>query len=335
MRDEPKHGAFAVKQLASDLLEQGFSEAQVFDGTGIPPSIVTRDRPSAPFRDVARFFEHAAGLTGNDILGLQRGQKRDFRKAGLISYVGLSSPTIFDAITNMARYMHVFSDALDLDLAHLRHTGKLGWRYVVPHTVNRRQFAEFGASGLVRDLRQAANREFSPRLVTFRHARRTNLQAFSAYFGCEVRFAQPENVMLFEPEDLDLPLLTADNDLLGVLRDHCELVLRDKARNVPPLVVAVERAIADRLTSGQARQSDIAASLGMSSRTLSRRLADEGTSFAEALDNLRTSLAKSYLKDSDLTLAEIAYLLGYAQAGGFNEAFRRWTGTTPGQFRAA
>ncbi len=330
----PNHGAFAVKYLAQFLLREGYSEAQIFEGTGVAPDVLTRDHPVLPFREIAQFFENASHLTQNDILGHQRGQKRDFRKAGLISYVGMSSPTIRDALGNMIRYMRVFSDAVELDPSELQRTGKLVWRYVVPHDVNRRQFVEFGASGLIHDLRLAANRDFSPRCVSFRHARRTNLDAFGSFFKSEVRFADAENAVHFAPKDLDLPLLTADNDLHLVLQDHCEMVLRDKSRNVPSLILDVERAIAAHLTVGRATHVHVASSLGMSARTLSRRLAEEGTSFKAALNSLRASLAKSYLKDSDLTLAEISYLLGYSQSGAFNDAFRRWTGKTPGQFRS-
>lgn len=333
MKVSPVHGAFPVKFLAERLLQQGYSELQVFDGTGVSADILQRDRPVLPFQQIAQFFENAASLANNDVIGLQSGQQRDFRKAGLISYVGLSSPTIRDALSNMIRYMRVFSDAVELDPTELQRNGKLVWRYSVPHDVVRRQFAEFAASGVLHDMRLAANRTFYPRLVTFRHTRRTSLDAFSQGFGCEVRFAQPDNALHFDPKDLDLPLLTADNALHTVLQDHCEMVLRDKSRNVPALIVSVERTIADHLTAGRATQSNVAAALGMSARTLSRRLAEQGTSFKTALDTLRASLAKAYLNESDLTLAEISYLLGYAQSGAFNDAFRRWTGTTPGQFR--
>ena len=329
----PKHGANAAKQLAGDLLAQGFRETQIFADTGLGPALLGQDKPSAPFDQVARFFEHAAQLTGNDILGFQRGQTRDMRKAGLISYLGLSSPTILDAIWNMAHYQRVHSDAVLLDVSRLHSDGIVEWRYAVPQEVERRQFAEFAASGLVHDLRVAANRDFQLQHVCLRHPRRTHLPDFPAYFGCEVRFAQGYNELRFQPEDLHLPLETADAHLLPILREHCELVLGEKGRNLPELVYQVERAIADRLSSGRSTQADVAAALGMSARTLHRRLADEGTSFMAILDNLRAALAKAYLRDSDLTQAEISYLLGYAHVGSFSEAFRRWTGQAPGQYR--
>lgn len=329
----PQHGAVYVKALAEFLLEQGFSCQQVFQGTGIDASILSIEKPFAGFDRIATFFENAAVLTGNNVLGLMRGQKREMRRAGLICYVGLSSPTVLDSIKNMNRYRRVFSDAIEMDHQALETDGVLKWHYGVPASLKRRQFVEFATSGLLHDLRQCANRRFSPELVTFRHARNSNIAAFEKYFGCDVVFGAPDNSFRFRQDVLALPLVTADDELYAILRKCCRQSLKEKAANVPPVVLDVERKIADRLAVGEATQETVAKALGVSPRTLSRRLAREGTTFFQIMDDLRLSLATSYLRDSDLALAEIAFLLGYAGQSSFNDAFKRWTGQTPGQYR--
>ncbi|MFA3918590.1 AraC family transcriptional regulator [Ruegeria hyattellae] len=329
----PRHGAVYVKELAVDLLERGYKPHQVFERTGISPDIVNQDKPFVPFDTIAAFFEHAATLTGEDTLGFERGACREMRRSGVICYVGMAAPTVLDFIKNVARYRRVFSDAVEVDTDQLESQGILRWYFAVPTQVRRRQYVEFGASGLLYAMRQAANREFSPRLVTFHHLRNNHQDRFRRFFGCDVRFGAVENAYHFRPEDLALPLLTADNDLYSVLTEYCEAILSDKSRNLPPLIVDVERAIADRLAMGEASQDKVARAMGMSSRTLSRRLAGENTTFFKTLEQLRRALAVSYLRDSDLVLAEIAFLLGYSGLSSFNDAFKRWTGQTPGQFR--
>lgn len=212
--------------------------------------------------------------------------------------------------------------------------GRLIWSFRVTNAITRRQHVEFSAIGLLVALRQCTNREICPDVVAFRHSRNTNLQAFARAFGCKVMFDQRENCIHFKPADLELQLVTADNKLYTVLTDYCEVVLQNKARNTSDLLVDVERAIADRLTSGEATQHHVAKTLGMSARTLSRRLAKEETTFFKTVENLRHSLAQRYLSNSDLVLAEIAFLLGYSGLSSFNDAFKRWTGKTPGQFRS-
>ncbi|MDP5218657.1 AraC family transcriptional regulator ligand-binding domain-containing protein [Ruegeria sp. 2205SS24-7] len=329
----PRHGAVYAKELAIDLLARGYKPRQVFDGTGISPDIIHQEKPFVAFEAIASFFEHAVELTGEDTLGFDRGAQREMRRSGVICYVGMAAPTVLDFIKNVARYRRVFSDAVEIDVDQLDSDGILRWYFAVPTKVRRRQYVEFGASGLLHAMRQAANREFRPRLVTFHHMRNSNQDRFRQYFGCDVRFGEAENAYHFRREDLDLPLLTADNDLYSVLTEYCEAILSDKSRNLPPLIVDVERAIADRLAKGEASQEEVARAMGMSPRTLSRRLAAENTTFFKTLEQLRRALAVSYLKDSDLVLAEIAFLLGYSGLSSFNDAFKRWTGQTPGQFR--
>jgi AraC-like DNA-binding protein len=99
-------------------------------------------------------------------------------------------------------------------------------------------------------------------------------------------------------------------------------------------VELVERRILDRLGAGDVRMDRVAASLGMSQRTLARRLADADTSFQAVLESVRQRLAERYLGQDELRIDDVAGLLGYSETSAFLTAFRRWTGTTPRRFRA-
>lgn len=330
-----RHGAVFVKALAEDLRNQGLGIDEIFAGTGIDPFILQEEKPVAEFASIASFFEKWSDLTGNDLLGFQRGQTSEMRRSGLICYVGLSSPTTLDFYKNIARYRRVFSDVMEIDTERLASDGVLSWYFNVPSSVARRQYVEFGASGIVASLRRNVNRRVTPDYVTFKHVRKTNRAAFEDFFGCDVRFGARTNAMKLKASDLALPLSTADNELYSVLTQYCDDVLRRQSKRAPDLIVDVERAIVDRLAVGEASQNKVAVALGMSARTLSRRLAKEGTTFFRTLEELRKSLAVNYLKDSDLVLAEISFLLGYSGLSSFSEAFKRWTGQSPGQFRNA
>ena len=95
----------------------------------------------------------------------------------------------------------------------------------------------------------------------------------------------------------------------------------------------VERIIPELLPHGRAEVSEVARQLGMSARTLSRKLRDEGVTYAEILDKLRSALAKRYLSDRELPVTQIAWLLGYQEVSSFTHAFKRRTGMTPREFR--
>jgi AraC-like DNA-binding protein len=133
--------------------------------------------------------------------------------------------------------------------------------------------------------------------------------------------------------DLHLKLVAADHRLLAVLRHYCEDVLSRHAAQVPPLVEMVERLIVERLTKGEASLDAAATELGMSSRSLSRKLAELDTSFNGIVGSLRKDLALRSLQESNLSLTEIAFLLGYSEVSTFTHAFKRWAGKSPAAYR--
>lgn len=334
MEQTPNHGAIHLKLLAIDLLAQGFTERQVFSGSGIRPEALEDDKPVLAFGKIAAFYENAAALVDDDLLGFRNGWNYDPRVSGLISYVGLASPTVRDYLKNIVRYRRVFSDAIVVNLDKLDEDGSVEWYFKVPASMKRRQYVESTASDLVWSLRHCTRRNVQPIQVMFSHSRKSNKDEIVHFFGCETAFNASKNMVRFKLLDLDIPLLTEDNELYKILTKHCNDILLAKSKEVSNLVVKVERAIVEKLTSGEATQVRVARELGMSARSLSRRLAGEGTTFSKTLESLRLSLASNYLKDSDVGLSQIAFLLGYSDLSTFVMAFKRWTGRSPGNFRA-
>ncbi|MEH2489550.1 AraC-like DNA-binding protein [Bradyrhizobium sp. AZCC 2230] len=132
-----------------------------------------------------------------------------------------------------------------------------------------------------------------------------------------------------------MPIESADHHLNDLLVTFCEEALAHRKPGAVSLRSSVENAIAPLLPHREARAEEIARRLGMSHRTLARRLASEGLTFTAILDELKIDLAKSYLKKDELPISQTARLLGYGEVSAFTHAFRRWTGMTPRQWRAA
>jgi AraC-like DNA-binding protein len=170
--------------------------------------------------------------------------------------------------------------------------------------------------------------------VDFVHPRSEGVAEFEDYFGCPVRFGVEENAVVLRQGDLARAVRSADDRLLAVLRRYCEEVLSRHADRAPAIVERVERVIADRLPQGDVSLSAAASTLGMSTRSLTRRLAEHGTSFKELVERLRRDLALRYLGETTLGLTEIAFLLGYSEVSSFSHAFRRWTGKAPSSARS-
>jgi AraC-like DNA-binding protein len=129
------------------------------------------------------------------------------------------------------------------------------------------------------------------------------------------------------------PLIHVDPYLNNLLLKYCEAAITDRRGNVSQLRTRVENAISSLLPHGRVVVDDVARSLGMSKRTLARRLSDEGLNFTEVLQQLQRNLAVRYLDDPKLHISKIAWLLGFNEVSAFTHAFKRWTGKTPSQMR--
>jgi AraC-like DNA-binding protein len=131
---------------------------------------------------------------------------------------------------------------------------------------------------------------------------------------------------------MDLPIMSADSRLLKILTAHADDLLAERD-SVTALQSTVANQLASLLPSGESRAAVVARQLGMSQRSLTRHLAEEGTTFGEILERLRQRLAARYLADDRMSVQQTAWLLGYSEVGAFNHAYKRWTGTAPRRTR--
>lgn len=332
-RPSPAHDAVWVRQLAAELVSRGYPAKQLLAQIGLDERDLGEDGARIPFAKHAAFFELAAETVGDPCLGLNFGKTRETRDAGLLGYVGISSPTLLDGIKSLSQYRRVFSDASEIDVDGLEINGRVRWWFYGLGRELPRQCLEFAATNLVRAFREVCGRHLAPEMITFVHPRIEDIDAFERYFGCPVHFGCDENVIQLKHSDLKLRLVEADDRLLKLLRRYCRDVLARHPGDAPNLEERIERLVMDRLTSDNVRFRDAAMQLGMSPRSLSRRLAECGTSYRDIVDNLRKELALRYLGDRRLSSTEIAFLLGYNELSTFNHAFKRWTGLTPTQYR--
>jgi AraC-like DNA-binding protein len=182
--------------------------------------------------------------------------------------------------------------------------------------------------------RQISGRAWPLRAVGFAHPPPADDREHRRFFGCEVRFAEPEDSLAFDREFLDAPLPAADPALSSVLERYGDgLVARLPAGD--PFLDDARRAVAALLRGGDTSLEALAARLGQSRRTLQRRLQALGTSQQDLVDSVRRELALLWLADPRTSITEVAYLLGFSEPTAFHRAFKRWTGTTPAEHRRA
>ncbi|MEP4769681.1 MAG: AraC family transcriptional regulator [Roseibium sp.] len=332
---EPKVDAVWARLVETQLNSQDFDAAAALARAGISKNDIANEDSRIAIAKCDALFEAAADLTGDELFGLKMGQRVDPREIGLLAYLGLSSPTLLDAIHNLSHYVRVFTDNFVLRLEQLPNGAMVHAFVDGPADYTARQANEAALCSLLGIYRLFAGRTITPLQVHFKHSRKSNIPAFRKAFGCDVSFQCETTGFLLKNSDLDIPLASSDDRLLNVLRRYCEDILANRNRHETPFLADVNARIVDLLPQGRASANIVARELGISPRTFLRRLKDAGTSFQKLTDSLRSDLAEIYLKDPHLSTKEIAFLLGYSSSSAFTHGFKRLEGKSPGEFRTS
>jgi AraC-like DNA-binding protein len=187
----------------------------------------------------------------------------------------------------------------------------------------------------LKEARVFTNRELIPTYVGCIHQNLTPPTEIERYFASAINFGAVSDRISFDAQEADLRVVTEDSYLNKFMVAYFDDIAASGRWRQNPLRTRVENAISPRLPQGTANVATIASDLGMSTRTLSRRLADEGLTFSSILDGLRADLSEKYLQNGELSISQIAWLLGYTEVSSFAHAFQRWTGTSPTDARRA
>ena len=270
----------------------------------------------------------------DDFLGFHLALGFDFRQIGLLHYAMASSATLGDALRRAARYSTITNEGVALKCADDDDEMTIAFDYVgVARHLDRHQI-EFWVAAIVRCCRELSGRMLAPRGVRFVHHRSGSTVEFDTFFASGVVFGADEDAIAFPRAVADMPVISADPYLNDLLVRYCDEALARRSIGAGALRSAVENAIAPLLPHGNARVDEIARKLGVSRRTLARRLAAEGLTFNVVLDQLRRDLAQRHVRDPALSVSQVAWLVGYQEVSAFTHAFKRWTGTTPRMMRA-
>jgi AraC-like DNA-binding protein len=278
------------------------------------------------------FLELVSKATGDDWIGLTLAENFDLREMGMLYYVTGSSHRLGDALRRLERYARLGNEALVVRI-HKGKVCRIGFSYAgVSRHLDRHQIELF-ASALLRMCRQFVGQRIKPLSASFLHHRQGDLRRVQSVFGCEVQFGARADEISFDAEVMDLPLVGHDPFLNELMLKDCEAALAVRTSSAGPLRTSVENIIGPLLPHGEAQAKTVAEVLGLSERTFARRLASEGLSFGEILDQLRRHLAARHLQEPDLKVSQIAWLLGFGQPSAFSHACRRWFGKAPVEYR--
>jgi AraC-like DNA-binding protein len=318
----------------SRLKSAGVPLGPILKRSGLTPELVADPEERLNVRSQIAFLNEAASALKDDRLGFTLACDHDPREIGLLYYVMASSRTLGEALQRLARYSKVTNEALVFGyregnrlIISLSYSG-------VPRHSDRHQM-EFCMFAALRICRLLTGQRLVPQHFSIAHHRSGNTAEMVRFVGTKVEFGADRDEFALNLDSRELPVIHADNHLNDLLLKYCEAALANRQGDVSQLRTKVENTISSLLPHGRVLVGDVARHLGMSERTLGRKLADEGLNFTEILQQLRRELALRYLDDRKLHVSKVAWLLGFREVSAFTHAFKRWTGQTPRQMRTA
>jgi AraC-like DNA-binding protein len=329
---QPDALGVSTRLAAVRLRAAGVALKPLLTSAGLSASQINKKDIRIGVASQIRFLELAAKALNDPLLGFRMAREADLRLFGLLYYVAASSQTLGDALDRAARYSSIVNAGFVLTSVEGRNL-TIAVRYAGVARHSDRQQMECLVTAIIRSCRELTDRRLNPVAVHVVHRRLPQSSEIEKFFGCRIEFAANTDRIIFDKKIKQLRFPAADPYLNEILLRYCEQALAYRRSREGPLQITVENVITPLLPHGKARLDTVAQALGLSSRTLARRLAAEGLTFGQILEQLRFDLATHYLGDANLPISEIAWLVGYQGISAFSHAYRRRTGMSPKKMR--
>jgi len=328
----PSASGAATRMACTKLRAAGVPLAPLLEKAGLTPADVEDTSRRIEVSTQVKFLKIAADALQDDLLGFHLSQGFELREAGLLYYILASSESFADAMSNGQRYTRIVNEGIEIK--YEASGAVLTMAYAGVERLSDRHQFEFWLYSIVRMCRQITGTRLAPRQFSFRHSGEATPPACRAFLGCDVTYGANADEIVFPALVKTLPIVGADRYLHEMLVQYADEALANRTPERTSVRSKVEHTIGPLLPHGKAKASTVAKELGVSHRTLARLLATEGQTFSGILDQSKADLAKSYLTHGDLSISQIAWLLGYREVSTFTHAFKRWYGITPSELRA-
>jgi len=287
-----------------------------------------------PASDYYAFFERAAAVDPDPTtLPLRVGGTMRSDDYGPFGFAWKSALTLRGSYERAARFALVLTSVTGYQVEKC-----FGGAFMHLHREGERRLGmrlsnEASLASIMAISREVASRPFRPEEVYLKHEAPDDTSRHEAWFECPVRFGSDRDALRVSEEALRAPNKVGDASIAQFFDTILEAEIGTLDDTVPLRRRVLDR-VSTALSGGVPALSDVARELGMSGRTLQRRLADEGATYQSLVDDARRKLAVRMLgQDGDAALSEVAFMTGFADQSAFTRAFKRWTGVTPGAFR--
>lgn len=321
-----------IQSFPAVLGELDCPPENVFAKAGVAVSVFANADNRISLEDLGRLLHVAVTETACPHLGLMVGQRFTLEALGDIGELLRNSPTVGDACRQLILHLHLQDrGAVPLLMFPSAQHAALGYSVLRYETTAIRQFHDSVNAIMVCLLREVCGPAWTPLEVWFAHSRPADLTPYRQFFGTKLRFDADVSAVVFRADWLKQPVKDADPAIYPQLLE--KMAAMDRALGLS-FATKVQRTLQSMVFSGTASIEGLAHLFQLHERTLRRRLEHEATSGHQLIQEALFSLARQLLQETGLSISEIACALHYNDTAAFSNAFRRWAGVSPRQWRS-
>jgi len=326
----------AVSILVIRGLLEAFERANIprerfFEAAGFDPARLDEPDGRITLAEFDAWHELALDLTGDEALGLHMGEMANVTTYNLVASLVAHAGTLRQGVEALIRFHRLMLDRPAVQLIEQDRTATLQYDIAPGNLRGRRFRAELAMTGLYRMVRYF-DRTARPHTVSFEHPEPAHEAEYARIFEGAARFEQSFTGIVIDRELLGAATLNQDREFHAALEAQAEKRVSRLARSMT-YAQRVRELLIERGASTRTDMNAVAKALGLSARSLRRRLYDEGISYNTIAEGALATLAKQLLSDEARSIQETAYTMGFSDPSAFYRAFKRWTGTTPKTYR--
>ncbi|MBT7952551.1 MAG: AraC family transcriptional regulator [Gammaproteobacteria bacterium] len=319
-------------RILLDLLaEHGLHASAILRGTGVELSAVADPEYKLDIKQQNAIYENALSVSKIQGLGLMHGERILPTHLGIVGYAIQTSTNLRQALKLLVRYRPMVGSLVDYQLRTENETTTLAFTNTSVHNSLRRYVLEEHIASIDRILKLITGNRFHATKISFDYPEPSYLPLYGKTFDCPLSFSSSVTEYQFDAKLLNLGLVFADPSTSKACERKCDAIIA-RISDAGSDVDEIRRVIL-MLPCDSRNLSAVAAEMNISSRSVRRKLMAEQKTFQGLLDEIRLELATDYLRNTKLTLEDIAPLLGFSDASNFRQAFKKWTGRPPGTFR--
>ena len=324
--------AATAQWMMRELGEMGIEASRLLEGVTLDPGFIDIVESFLTLSDYNRLIRNALDITQDTALGLHLGRAVNLTIFGAFGYALMSSKTLRDAADVFIKYQELPGQLSMISSEQDGHDLVIRFKPLYPFEDKVLIYAiEEVMSTTYYGMKFLINQGINLKKIRLTYPAPGHARLYEEMFRCPVRFMELENSMRFDASYFDMPVSSADNNVYEYCTHFCDKILKGR-KNPDPFVENIRNIIMTSLDR-YIKIKEMARELGISIRSLNRRLQERNTSYKKIMNEVRSDLSIKYLENTNLSIDQISDLIGFSETTAFRKAFKAWTGISPSKHR--